>query len=40
MEKDRTKRSVGHIDKATKGILSESGLKIRSKEEQNAKPIE
>jgi hypothetical protein len=40
METDRTKRYVGRTDKATKRNLSERGVKIRSKEEQNAKPME
>jgi len=39
MEKDRTQRFVGHIDKVSQIILRESGMETRGKEEQNAKSI-
>lgn len=40
MEKDRTQRFVGHIDKVSQAVLRESGMETRDKEEQNAKSIE
>jgi hypothetical protein len=40
MEKDRTQRFVGHIDKVGQAILHESGVETGGKEEQNTKSIE